>query len=187
VAVLVELRRHSLTKKGAGRGAGSQLSQEGVALAAREGARGPRFSKVFASPIARTSETAIAMGFAVTDILPELGALEAVQAEVGFHAQWAWEQPFARFREFVERGGASAALGQAILQSIHRAVADVPEGESVLFVSHGSALEIALVTALPDADHASWGRSFSHCEGARLVLEGGAFQLQELLRLPSAG
>jgi broad specificity phosphatase PhoE len=184
MAKLVELRRHSLTKKGEGRGAGSQLSQEGVALAAREAARAPRFSKVFASPISRTSETAIAMGFAVTNILPELGDLAAMHAEVGFHAHHAWDRPFSRYREFVERGGATAALGQALLQAVHRAVADVPDGESALFVTHGGALEIALVTALPEADHGAWGSTFAHCEGARLVLEGGAFGLDRIIRVP---
>jgi hypothetical protein len=60
----------------------------------------------------------------------------------------------------------------------------VPDGESVLFVTHGGALEIALVTALPEADHGSWGPTFAHCEGARLLLAGGTFHLDTILRVP---
>lgn len=157
---LIELRRHSLTKKGPDRGRGSQLSSEGVALAAREGAGSPRFRAVYASPVSRTSEAALAMGFAVTDVLPELGDLEAVFAEVGFHAHCSWSEPFARFRELVERGGAATRFGQAFLQAIHRALQTLPDGEAALFVSHGTALEIALVSALRGRTIRPEGRRF---------------------------
>jgi hypothetical protein len=126
------------------------------------------------------------MGFAVTDCLPELGELEAIQAEIGFHAAWSWSDPFVRYRELVDRGGASARFGRAMLDAIRRAVAGVAEGGSALFVSHGSALEIALVSALPDADHRGWGAPFAHCEGARLVLEEGRFRLDSLIRVQRA-
>jgi hypothetical protein len=116
------------------------------------------------------------------DILPELGDLADVFAEVGFHASWSWSAPFARFRELVDRGGAATRFGQAFLQAIHRGLANVPDGGSALFVSHGTALEIALVSALPDGDHGSWGLPFSHLEGARLFLEEGQFRLDTLIR-----
>lgn len=183
VGHLIELRRHSLTKKGEDRGRGSQLSAEGVALATREGARCPRFGAVYASPVSRTSETALAMGFAVTDVLPALGDLEAVFAEVGFHAAWSWSEPFVRYRELVDRGGATARFGAAFVQEMHQRAQALPDGEPLLFVSHGTALEIALVSALPDADHAAWGRPFTHLEGARVRLEGGRFDLETLIRL----
>lgn len=187
MARLLELRRHSLTKKGPDRGKGSQLSPEGVALAAREGAGCPRFAAVFASTVARTSETAIAMGFAVTDILPELGALDEVFAEVGFHAQWSWTEPFVEFRKWLTAGGPASRFGQAATQAIHRALAGVPDGASALFVTHGTALELALLSALPDLDGRGLGAPFSHCEGARLVLEDGRFRLDTILRVRAVG
>jgi hypothetical protein len=58
----IELRRHSLTKKGAGRGRGSHLSQEGVELARSEGERLRHVRYVAVSESPRTLETAIAMG-----------------------------------------------------------------------------------------------------------------------------
>jgi hypothetical protein len=63
----LEVRRHSMTRKGATLGRGSQLSQEGVALARVVGECLGQFAYVVASASPRAIETAIAMGLAVDD------------------------------------------------------------------------------------------------------------------------
>jgi len=65
----IGIRRHSCTKKGPGRGKGSHLSADGVALAHEVARRMGRFDLVFATAVRRTTETAIAMGHAVDDLL----------------------------------------------------------------------------------------------------------------------
>lgn len=57
----LDIRRHSLRKDGGG----SQLSQAGVDLARRIGATLGPYAQVVTTPVPRTRETAIAMGFAV--------------------------------------------------------------------------------------------------------------------------
>ena len=63
----LEVRRHSLTKKGAARGRGSHLSGPGITLARAVGAGLGPVGYVVTSASPRAVETAIAMGFAVDD------------------------------------------------------------------------------------------------------------------------
>jgi hypothetical protein len=65
----IEIRRHSYTKQGEAQGHGSHLSADGVRLAREVGAQIGPFAYVAASVVPRTVETAIAMGFAVDDLL----------------------------------------------------------------------------------------------------------------------
>src|SRR5581483_10534951 len=91
----LEVRRHSLTKKGTARGRGSHLSAEGVTL-------GP-FARVLTSPAPRAIETAVAMGFAVDDII-ELPS-GYVPGQVGHHQQWTWPEPYVSYAELIGSGG----------------------------------------------------------------------------------
>jgi broad specificity phosphatase PhoE len=63
----LEVRRHSLTKKGSTRGRGSHLSAEGVVLARLVGDSLGPFAVVVTSASPRAIETAVAMGLAVDD------------------------------------------------------------------------------------------------------------------------
>lgn len=180
---IAEIRRHSYTKKGGERGRGSHLSAEGVRLARRVGdAMGP-FAKVVASDVPRTLETAVAMGFAVDEILPFPDSVEwdAVIGEIGWHALWETERPFAQIAETMASRPQTARMSAYYAARwLRAALADQP----VLFVSHGQLMETGLVACLPEADHAAWGRPFAHCEGARLFVHDGAFSDVEFLRLP---
>jgi broad specificity phosphatase PhoE len=182
---MVEVRRHSYTKKGESRGVGSHLSADGVRLARAVGAETGPFEYVAVSAQPRTLETAIAMGYAVDAIGDVIGDVDwdGLLAEVGHHEWWAWEHPFAMFAATVKRGGATTRLGEAVrtawLDASHRTGA----GGSALVVSHGRVIETGLVTCFPDADHRLWGASFSHCEGVRIQLDGDRFLIPELLRL----
>jgi hypothetical protein len=66
---IIEIRRHSYTKKGNARGKGSHLSAEVIALAREIGNHIGPFDIVLTSYSPRTLETAIAMGFAVDEQL----------------------------------------------------------------------------------------------------------------------
>jgi broad specificity phosphatase PhoE len=181
---MIEIRRHSYTKKAEGRGKGSHLSPEGVALARQIGGKIGPFDLVLASPAPRTLETAIAMGFAVNDQLEALGDLPpAVWEEIGHHERWAWEEPFVRFRHFVCQGGPTARMGERQREAWVRALEAVPTGGRVLIISHGRIIESGLVTCIPDGAFAAWGAPFHHGEGVRMTFEEGRFQEVQLLRV----
>jgi broad specificity phosphatase PhoE len=180
----IEIRRHAYTKKGEGRGNGSHLSLEGVAQARKVGGEIGPFDLVLTSPVPRTLETAIAMGFAVHDQLEALGDLsQAVLAEIGHHERWAWQEPFVTFAHFVRQGGPTTRMGERQREAWVRALESVPSGGRVLMISHGRIIECGLVTCIPDGEFKAWGASFNHCEGMRMTFEEGRFQGVQLLRL----
>src|SRR5262245_25818161 len=185
----IEIRRHAYTRKGEGRGKGSHLSTEGVALARRIGGEIGPFDLVLTSPVPRTLETALAMGFAVDDQLEALGDLSpAVLEEVGHHERWTWEEPFVPFAHLVRQGGATTRMGERQRETWVRALESVPASGRVLIISHGRIIEVGLVACIPDGDFPAWGPSFRHCEGVRLRFDEGRFQGVQLLRvLPQAG
>ena len=139
----LEVRRHSYTKKDEARGHGSHLSGAGVALARKIGP----FERVVTSAIPRTLETALAMGFAVDEIIPALGQLpEAFWAEVGRHDHWSWPRLFARYRELIAMGQQVAALGMIQANIWIKTLEQIAPDGSVLVLSHGHAIEAGLVT-----------------------------------------
>jgi broad specificity phosphatase PhoE len=182
----VEIRRHSLTKKGAARGRGSCLSGEGVALARAVGAELGPMVYVVASPSARAVETALAMGFAVDDTVDLPAADPAAPADPAAQPDpWAWPHPYLAYAELIRRGEGIAAVAQA-----HRAhwtgiAENLAEGTAALVVGHSGTLEPALVACLPGANHQAWGAPFGHCDGARLGFENGRFITVRFRRAPA--
>jgi len=176
----LEVCRHSLTKKGESRGRGSHLSAEGVALARAIGARLGPFAHVASSPLPRAIETAIAMGFAVDELIDLPSGY--VPGEVEHHDQWTWTHPYARYAELIAQGGGIAAVAASGRQVFMRIAAGLPDGAAALIVSHGGTIEPILVACLPDADHRSWGEGFAHCDGARLTFEHGCFSAVDFHR-----
>jgi broad specificity phosphatase PhoE len=173
---VLDVRRHCLTKKGPGRGRGSHLSAEGVQQARRIGAQLGPYDLVLASHISRTLETALAMGFAVDDQLAVLGDIAPeVWEEIGHQERWAWDEPFAVFAQIMARGGATARLGQAQRDTWREALEAVPDGGSVLIISHGRVIEAGLVACFPNSEHATWGAPFQHGEGVQLTYAEGCF------------
>ncbi|SEH01489.1 Broad specificity phosphatase PhoE [Nonomuraea solani] len=177
---VLEVRRHSLTKKGAARGRGSHLSAEGVALARAIGQSAGPFERVVASSVPRAVETAVAMGFAVDDTVDMPSGY--VPGEIPRHAQWEWEEPYRRLAEIVQAGGAAAEVAEAHREIWAETVGGVAEGGSALLVGHGGAIELALVACLPGAAHDTWGTPFAHGDGVRLGFAGGRFVHAEFLR-----
>jgi broad specificity phosphatase PhoE len=180
----IEIRRHSYTKKGEGRGRGSHLSEAGVELARELGAGMGPFDLVLTSPALRAFETAIAMGFAVDELIEALGDIPPdVVEEIGHHDRWAWDDAFLVFARVVARGGPTARMGQRQREAWMSALESVAPHGSVLVISHGRVIESGLVTCCPDGDFAAWGKPFHHCEGVRMDFDEGQFQHVRFLRL----
>lgn len=179
----LEVRRHSLTKKGPARDRGSHLSAQGVALARAVGAELGPIAYVLTSAAPRAIETAIAMGVAVDDTVDLPSGY--VPGEVGFHEQWTWAKPWARYADLVGRGGGLAAVTGAHRAAWARAVMSVDDGAAALVVSHGGAIEPTLVACHPQADHGQWGALLGHCDGARLGFEDGSFVDLRFRRAPT--
>jgi hypothetical protein len=131
----LEVRRHSLTKKGSARGRGSHLSAEGVALARAVGESLGPFAAVVTSASPRATETALAMGFAVDDAV-ELPS-GYVPGEVDHREQWGWPHPYRIYAELLGRGGGLATVAEAHRCIWTRVVEAVPDGAAALVVAHG--------------------------------------------------
>jgi broad specificity phosphatase PhoE len=179
----LEVRRHSVTKKGPARDRGSHLSAQGVALARAVGAELGPIAYVLTSAAPRAIETAVAMGVAVDDTVDLPSGY--VPGEVGFHEQWTWAQPWVRYAELVGRGGGLAAVAGAHRAAWTRAVTSVADGAAALVVSHGGAIEPTLVACLPHARHEHWGALLGHCDGARLGFADGSFVDLRFRRAPT--
>jgi broad specificity phosphatase PhoE len=179
----LEVRRHSVTKKGAARGRGSHLSVEGVALARRVGESLGPFAAVVTSASPRAIETAVAMGFAVDDTVQLPSGY--VPGEVAHHDQWGWPRPYRRYADLLGGAGELANVAEAHRLAWATVVKGVPDGAAALFVGHGGGIEPGLVAALPEGDHDSWGAPFAHCDGARLGFIQGRFVSIQFRRVGS--
>jgi broad specificity phosphatase PhoE len=177
----LEVRRHSVIKKGAARGSGSHLSQEGVALARLVGRSLGRFASVATSASPRAIETALAMGYAVDDTVDLPSGY--LPGRIAHNDQWHWPQPYRRYAGLLAQLPGLAAVADAHRALWTRLVAAVPDGAAVLVVCHGGGIEPGLVTCLPHADYGSWGPPFGHCDGARLCFDQGSFVDIEFLRV----
>lgn len=169
----LEVRRHSLTKKGPNRGRGSHLSQEGVELAREVGSRTGPFAFVITGELPRHLETALAMGYAVDGSVRLPSGY--IPGEVEYHEQWTWDQPYVRYRELLDRKRRLSEVADAHRETWLHALESISDSETALVICSGGAIEPTLVACLPEADHSGWGKPFGHCDGARLAFEDGKF------------
>lgn len=180
----LEVRRHTLTKKGTERELGSRISAEGVELARQVGSKIGPCEYVAVSLIPRTLETALAMGFAVDELLDmDAGMWGPANEEVAHHEQWDWPQAFAKYAEVMAKKDALATFAQHQRDLWIGVLDHVSKDGQALVVAHGGLIEPGLVACLPDAEHVSWGGPFSHCEGFRVSYEAGHFVDVEFRRV----
>lgn len=176
----VELRRHSYTKKDEGRGRGSHLSQRGVDAAREAGEQLDRVRYVAVSDSPRTLETAIAMGFAVDDVVGIAGS--NTTGEVEFHEWWDWPNPWAVYAERIVSRPKLAAYAEAQADILRIAIDHVAEGEVALLIGHGGWIEPTVVAALGPDRVEHWGPSFDHLEGIRLSEQHGTLSVDVVRR-----
>ena len=171
----LEHRRH-----GPREAAGLHLSAEGRSLAASVGATLPRFDRVVTSPKPRAVETAEAMGLRVDATVAGLGQMPDDADTLG-------DEPSPRsFAEYVARLARNESLSEyARFQAElwHAELARVPEGGSLLMISHGGVIEFGVAHALPLPARA-WGRPLGYLEGVRMVWDTRRWVSGEVLRVP---
>jgi broad specificity phosphatase PhoE len=166
----LEVRRHSLTKTGVARVRGSLLSAEGVRRARLLGGELPDFDYVLTGPDRRHVETAIAMGYAVDEVVEWPSGY--VSGVVEHHDQWQWEQPFVRYAELLESSSALRAVAEDHLGHWRGAIDHVADGCAALVISSGGSIEPVLVAAFAGAELAAWGSALHQLDGATLTFDG---------------
>jgi hypothetical protein len=145
------------------------------------------FAFVLTSDVARSWETALAMGFAVDDCVDMGGPdFEAASREIAHHRWWESPDPFALWKAHVAQSGPVAALARYQEALWRDAVGRVPAGGGALVISHGGLIEPGLVACFPNDDHCAWGGPFETLEGVRLQVDDGAWVAVELLRVESS-
>lgn len=169
----LEVRWHSLTKKGVERESGSLLSPDGVRQARRLGERltPAPVSYVMTGPDRRHVETAIAMGYAVDDMVSWPSGY--VAGVVDHHDQWRWDSPYERYAELLQTSRDLREVAEVHLRHWQRAIDRVMDGEAALIVSSGGSIEPVLVAAHPEGDLASYGSALHHLDGATLSFDRG--------------
>lgn len=164
----IEIRRHSFTKKGAARGRGSHLSVEGIRAAREIGPRLGHFDHVVASTSPRTMETAIAMGFAVDELIEMPSPVET--GEIGFHEWREWPDPFTTLRIKAHESDAVAKYIAAQADGLLTISRQIGDGARVLVVGHGGWIESVIAGLLDPALAPALGGSFWHLDGICLSI-----------------
>lgn len=182
----LEVRRHSCTKKGDARGKGSHLSADGVALAREVSIALPPCDFVVTSTIPRTIETAIAMGYAVDELVKVPTKLAGRAMDIVGHLErWSWEYPWLRFRELMVEHDDVGTYGEWLSESWISTLDHVPEDGRALVISHGRDIELGVLACLPevsDQELKTWGEPVHQCEGVTLVFEQQRFRLVSVNR-----
>jgi hypothetical protein len=170
---ILEVRRHSIRTIG-----GDHLNQKGVALARKVGQGIGPFEFVATSMLPRALETAIAMGFAVSEqseLMNTYGG--AVEREAP------WPMPFYHYSVIVHQNGAASQYAHQLMDYYISILDRISQGGSALVINHGGVVELGTVACLPDADFSTWGDAVDYCEGARLFWDDGRFTHGEVLRV----
>jgi broad specificity phosphatase PhoE len=170
---ILEVRRHSIRHLG-----GDHLNQKGVSLARKVGQGIGPFDLVATSTLPRAFETAIAMGFAVTEqneLMNTYGG--AVEREAP------WPMPYFHYSEIVKQEGVASQYAHQLLDYYMNILERIPHDGSALVINHGGVVELGVVVCLPNADYQVWGDAVDYCEGARLFWEDGRFVRGEVLRV----
>ena len=171
----LDIRRHTMRHK-----PGKHISQQGIALARLVGDDAEPYSLVVTSTIPRAIETAIAMGFEVSETLDGLGQVpDAVSAEVG------WPHPFTKIAQALTPKGAAAQFAETQARLWRMIAERIPEGHRGLVITHGVFVELGMLASLPEIDPASWGGPIGYCEGVRLAYDDHHLH-GEILRVPAA-
>src|SRR5262245_25925873 len=120
------------------------------------------------------------MGFAVDHEIVTLGTDEAVYAEMEASQWWKQPRPAVALAELYGRKGATWRYGAMLHAIVRDLLTPLPDGASVLVISHSGVMELTLVSCLPDADHSQWTSDFAPCAGARLTFGGVPQRFREI-------
>lgn len=161
----------------------------GQVAAVAERLRAHKIAHVYASPLLRAQQTGelLAAAFGVG-----LGTLDGVrEVSMGRHegseADEDWAQVDATFLRWfdgdlpagIDGGETGHAVVARMRQALHE-VADMHRGETVVVVSHGGAMRLALPRCASDVvDHHARERPIPNCGVAELSVDGNAWTLRQ--------
>lgn len=170
---VLEVRRHSMRTK-----PGQHLSQEGVYLARLVGKELGPFDLVVSSDLPRAIETAVAMGFAVDDVIAELGT----NLPERLFSLISWPRPIQEVSEIVRDD--EECLHYAHSQAAHwrSVLRQLADNQAALIITHGAIIELGAIGFVSDADHSAWGAAIGYCEGFRFNAQGADIKC-DVLRL----
>ncbi len=171
----LEHRRHSRRDP-----TGIHLNSTGRTLARSIGAGIAPFDRVVTSPKPRAIETAEAMGRAV-DVT--LAALAEMPDDAGVPIDLLRPRTFSDYAELVRRSAVAAAYASRQAELWRVELERVPEGGTLLMVSHAGVIELGAVAALPRVAP-SWGPALGYMEGIRLRWDGRRWVSGEVVRVP---
>jgi len=140
------------------------------------------FARVVTTLAPRAFETAIAMGFAV-DEQPDDFPLMENEGE----SEVAWDVGYAAWSRAAGLGGVAARYAQREAACWRKIVMAVPEGSSVLLVTHGGVIEAGAASCMTTGEHTTLEAGCDYCEGVRLSFDGTDWVGIKVLSLQSNG
>ena len=155
------------------------LSDQGRALARTVGATLPHFDRVVTSPKPRAIETAEALGCRSAATLDGLGQMPD---EVGVSLDVLRLRSFAEYVAVIRQSEEMAAYAAGQAELWRTELERVPEGGTLLLVSHGGVIEFGAASALP-REVPSWGPPLGYLEGVRLRWDGQRWVSGEVVRV----
>jgi broad specificity phosphatase PhoE len=171
----LEHRRHSQRDPGSG-----ELNAAGRALARRVGAGMGPFDRVVSSPKPRAEETARELGRPADALV---AALAEMPGDSGLPVDDSHLTTFAAFAALLERSGAMAEYAHRQVEAWRAELERVPDGGSLLMISHAGVIEFGAAAALPTRVR-TWGATLGYLEGVRLRWDGRRWASGEVLRVP---
>ncbi len=125
------------------------------------------FDYVITSPKERAYETAIAMGFAVNEIVKDFGPYnDDVKSEFTSEAH-----TFPKIQSLLKHKTFTYQFAQQQANLLLESSSKIQDGQKLLIISHGGVVDIPLGFLFPNVDPGSWGSLFSYCEGFRIQIE----------------
>ncbi len=156
----------------------SHLAQAGIEQARAASAWCDRFDYVVTSPLPRAYETAIAMGFAVDRTQPQIQEhSEQIMNDVQ------WDGGYAGWATAYRSKPSIIAYTDHVGSLLREWLSKVPDGGSLLVVTHGGIVEAMAVGLAPGDDLVAMGAGAGYAEGFRAVGDvGEGFELTPLRR-----
>ena len=156
----------------------AHLIQPGVDLARKVGSTMDSFDYVITSPKERAYETAIAMGYAVNEVVKDLGPYnDNVKSEFTTEAH-----TFPKKQSLLKQKSFTKQIAQHQANLYLDLSSKIKDGQKLLLISHGGVVDIPLGFLFPNVDPNSWGPLFNYCEGFRIQIEDKKIVNFKLLR-----
>lgn len=159
----------------------SNLNQEGVDLARSVGEEMDPFEYIITSGHERAKQTAVAMGYAISEIdetFNTYGKYKGIEQELAGARSY-----FSNYAEIYDLQGQVYTFANEQMTYILQLLQKIDEGEALLIISHGGIVDFPLLAMLPDEDHEVWGANFSYCEGYRVYVEQNEITRYQILRV----